>query len=214
VNDAGTRVLLAVCILLIGGYVVGWRLNRRAGRLIARWVREGLAVTGGSASIRWLGSSGFTVEARGMSPPLSALTATALLLPREIVLLWLYYGLRRRPDLLVLRLQLAASPRHDIEVVARDSPFARAALAEIAADRRWRTHPAGRFAVATRDPDRRTVDRVWRLLEPASSGVLQVSIRPGAPHMQIGVAPAHIPDATAFWRAVMEAARLVGERGA
>jgi hypothetical protein len=209
VDDLATRAFVAVCILLIGGYAVGLRLNRRAGQRMARWVREGLAVTGGSASIRWLGASGFTVEAGGMSPPLAALTATALLLPREVTPLWLYYRLRRRPDLLVLRFQLRAAPRHDIEVVARGSPFAPAALAELAADRRWATHPVGRFAVATRDPDRRAAERVWHLLEPASAGVLQLSIRPGAPHMKVGVAPAHIPDAPAFWRALAEAARLV-----
>lgn len=213
-SDPATRAFVAVCILLIGGYLIGLRLNRRAGRGIARWVREGLAVTGGSATIRWLGASGLTVEARDLSPPLAALRATALLLPREITLLWLYYWLRGRPDLLVLRFQLRAPPRHNIEVVSRGSPFARGALAEIAADHRWVTQPVGRFAVATRDPDRDTAERIWSLLEPASAGILQVSVRPGAPHMQIGVAPAHISDAATFWRALVGAARLVtGEAG-
>lgn len=212
-DDPGIRVFLAACILLIGAYFIGLRINRRTGRALARWVRDGLTVTGGDATIRWLGSSGFVIEVGELAPPIARLTVTALLLPREVGLLWLYYHLRGRQDALVIRCRLAHPPRAALEVLSRALVFTRGHLARLEAEPGWTVRAQDGFAIATRPGAEHMAERLWELFRDLRSGVWQVSVRDSAPHLQVGLLPRSLRDAAFVFDRVAEAARLVSAAG-
>jgi hypothetical protein len=210
VDDPGLRIFLAACILLIGAYFIGLRVNRRTGRVLARWVRDGLTVTGGDATIRWLGSSGFVIEVGDLEAPLAHMTVTALLLPREVALLWLYYHLRGRQDALVVRCRLVHPPRAALEILSRTSVFTRGHLARLEAEPGWTVRARDGFAIATRPGAEHVAERLWELFRDLRPGVWQMSVRDSDPHLQVGLLPRSLRDATSIFGRVAEAARLAG----
>ncbi len=208
-EDLATRLITAVCILLIGAYFIGLRANRRTGRALARWVRDGLKVTGGEASIRWLGASGFIIDARDPAPPFVRLMVTALLEPREVAPLWLYYRLRGRRDLLVVRCQLTRAPGEGIEIAAPASPIGRTALAQIEAEGGWAIQRHDGFIVAAKAGDAEAGERLWRLFRQHTRGLWQISVRENPPHLQVSLSPHETAEPRAIWERVVEAADLI-----
>jgi hypothetical protein len=173
-------------------------------------VRDGLTVTGGDATIRWLGSSGFVIEVGDLEAPLAHMTVTALLLPREVALLWLYYHLRGRQDALVVRCRLVHPPRAALEILSRTSVFTRGHLARLEAEPGWTVRARDGFAIATRPGAEHVAERLWELFRDLRPGVWQMSVRDSDPHLQVGLLPRSLRDATSIFGRVAEAARLAG----
>ncbi|MBI4491426.1 MAG: hypothetical protein HY690_01370 [Chloroflexi bacterium] len=100
--------------LLVGGFlgwfVVGGEYNRRRAGKLARWVYLGLKLFQGKTSIRWLTTHAFEIFAEDAQRPFNSLKVTGLLESRDMVAVWLYNRLAKRPDLLVLRANLRRQP--------------------------------------------------------------------------------------------------------
>lgn len=212
-DDLPIRLITAVSILLIGGYFIGVTRNRRVGRALAWWVHAGLRDLGAETTIRWLGASGFLIGARGLPPPLTRLTVTALLEPREVAPLWLYAHLRGRRDVLVVRFALARPPQGSIEIVQPASFIGRAALAAIAEDHAWAARRRDGFVIATRGGHAAVADELWGIFRQHTAGLWQVSVRPVDPHLQVSLSPGASSEARVTWSRLLEATRLMGGAG-
>jgi len=213
-EDFATRLVTAISVLLIGGYFIGLSMNRRVGRGLARWVRDGLRVAGGEGTIRWLGSSGFVIDVRGLAPPLTRLTVTALLEPREVPPLWLYWRLRGRRDLLVVRCWFVRRPRRSLEIAAPASFIGRTALAAVPAEQGWTVRQLDDFVVAAPADGAPLGDELWKVFRAHTAGLWQISVRNQDPHLQVSLSPQADSDARAVWRRLIDAALLIGGRGA
>jgi hypothetical protein len=119
--NVSALIVVALAVLLVGGYAVGGVLNARRMRALMAGLRDALAGPAGPPRVQRLGRSiaRLTVErpVRGAGSTI----ATVLMAPREALLVWVPWTVRGRGDLLDVKADLdrmpagaglAASPRH------------------------------------------------------------------------------------------------------
>ena len=113
-----SRAVFVVAILLfLGWFAVGTQFNVRTGnRLLAR-LQEGLTLLGKRTTLRWLGSSAVELKVQTALPPLRSAEVFVVLEPRDLPLLWWVFRARGRRDLLILRGELRAAPRFELEAL-------------------------------------------------------------------------------------------------
>ncbi len=184
--DNASAIVVALAILLVGGYAVGAVINaRRMGSLIAG-LRDALAGPGGAPTVRRLRRTIVRLEAdrpvRGTGP----VVATVLMAPREAVLVWALWALRGRGDLLDVKAHLdavpsgaglVADPRHRIGHAAID--------AGLAAGGTRGGLPGTRLATVTYDqPGATAMARMARVAEGVGDIVL-VELRAAQPRLTV-----------------------------
>jgi hypothetical protein len=114
---SGTDVAIGLAAFLLGWYVVGLQIGRkRAGKLV-RQIRDSIQSFGGNATIRWIGRSACRIEVEHpATAPLSKLTISMLLEPRETFLLWILGRCFGRRDWLIVSAHLNGSVKGIFEV--------------------------------------------------------------------------------------------------
>jgi hypothetical protein len=138
------RVLWAVLLLLVGGYLVGAWLNRKRSQRLGMWLQRGMEGLGRRPTWRWIRSitSGAQLTIGEPAQPFEQLEITYVLLTREVPLLWAIERLRGKSDLLRVRASLHREPAEPIEVLPLNSRYRRM-LDEHADDEAWQWETAG-----------------------------------------------------------------------
>ena len=172
---SGTELAIGLAGFMLVWYVVGVQVNRRRARTMVRQIRDSLQSFGGTATIRWIGRSAFRIEAEQLAPPFVRLGMSALLEPRETILLLAVGRLRGRRDWLVIGATLSGPIRGSFEAYHPKRRGASDVIHDIQA-KGWREEPlAGQSEMrcAAADADGRALAReimaviggvaVWRI---------------------------------------------------
>lgn len=114
--DQGRYLFTLVVVVFLGWFAVGTQLNVRRGTKVLRWLQEGLTLLGEKTTLRWLGSSAVELKVQEATGPLRWVQIFVVLEPRDVPFLWWFFRARGRRDLLILRGQLRAMPRFELEV--------------------------------------------------------------------------------------------------
>jgi hypothetical protein len=184
--DPVERILWAVLLLLVGGFMAGAWLNRRYSKAIGEWLQGGLKSLGGRPTWKWIRSmnSGAQVTVSGAAAPFRQVEISYFLLTREFPPLWVVELLRGRRDMLAIRADLMAGPVHEFEVVPITGRLRRT-LDERAGDRpwQWQEMPGGLGLATHGDADQQTTARVKAFLDRNGDYVQRLSLRDWKPNL-------------------------------
>ena len=108
--DLPTLIVTILAIVLAVSYFGGGMLNRRRATALVRSLRARFPGSGKTA-ISWRGRNSFRLELQRPAHGISQLVASALLAPREALLVWAVWAVQGRGDLLDLKADLDAPPR-------------------------------------------------------------------------------------------------------
>ncbi|MGQ9841326.1 MAG: hypothetical protein ACUVR4_12575 [Anaerolineae bacterium] len=180
------RILWAILILLVIGYLVGIWLNRQRSKAIGAWLQAGLGKLGGRVAWRWIRSmnSGAEVTVAEARPPFRQLQISYFLLTREFAPLWGLELLQGKRDLLALRCELRVSPTQELHVLPWRGRL-RNQLDQTAGDIlwHWAPMPAG-LGLATRFvADEALVGRMAAFLERYGAHVERLSLSRRSPQL-------------------------------
>ena len=176
-------IVLAVLVAL---YMIGTWLNRRRSKKLGLWLAAGVGVLGGQTLWKWVGTmtSGAQVTIVGAHKPFRQGEILYLLLTREFLPLWGIELLRGKRDLLVMRVDLAAKPAREFEVVPiRGSLRTTLDRNAGAVPWQWQEMVAG-LGLATRtDPGGQTAAAVRRFVDAYGPFLDRLSLRKGSPQL-------------------------------
>ncbi len=113
--ELARALFVLVVLLVVGWFAVGTQLNIRKGNRALRWLQDGLTRAGEKTTLRWLGSSAVELKVQKAREPFRAVEVFVLLEPRDIPFLLWFSRARGRRDLLIVRSQLRAMPRLELE---------------------------------------------------------------------------------------------------
>ncbi len=118
----GEWIIIGLCILLGGWFVVGNRLNEQKTRQISAWVRGGLKPYGTLGALRRLDPSsiGMRLMPEGRDCPFPRREVLVSLVRRENPPLWLYQKLRGRQDLIIIKANLEKTPREELHLLLKN----------------------------------------------------------------------------------------------
>ncbi len=179
--DYAALVVVALLVLLVGGYAVGGVLNVRRMQVLVAGLRDVMSGPGGPPRVRRLRHSIVRLEADRPVRGTGATVATVLVAPREALLVWLVWSLQGRGDLLDVKAELDAAPAGAGLVADPRHRTGRAALAAaVAAGGTRRDLPGRGLAMVTYDAaGAAAMERVSAVAEEA--GDLVVLELRGAP---------------------------------
>lgn len=196
-------LLAAAATVIVAWFAGGTIWNVRRGGEVLRWLQPALKLIGDRSTLRWLGSTAVELVMADPRPPFSKVTIVVFLEPRDMPWMWAF---SRRKDTVIVRGELRAAPRFEIEVLDTASWSGRDALP------RATVLPAhkvdGDISVWSRaEAD---LDRARALLQlgaRAGLTVRRLSIRASAPQLQLHVdAPRGDASASALFESVRELA--------
>ena len=116
-SDLGRATFVLVVVIFLGWFAIGTHLNIRTGHRLLRWLQDGMPLLGGRTTLRWLGSSAVELKVQTALEPLRSAEVFIVLEPRDVPLLWWWFRARGRHDLLIVRGELDAPPRFELEVL-------------------------------------------------------------------------------------------------
>ena len=206
-----TELIAIVAVAVVAWFAAGTIWNIRKGRLLMRWMQDGLPVLGVRTTVRWLGSSAVEMVIRDAKAPFSAVTLIIFLEPRDMPWMWALSRSRGRRDMLIVRGALRAAPVDEFEVLDPGSWSGRDALPRVPSE--WkRRDPATGGSLVVHDGSANDVERIDALLEMARRAglvVKRLSVRRTEPNFQLHV---FLPDDRKPARAFFEAIRAIVER--
>lgn len=192
--NVATRAVIALSVLLVVWYIVGWQMNRRRGEHLLKWIVQGLRPLGNQITVSRLGTSGFQVSVGKALAPFKRIEATILLQPREVLLLWIFNCLRGRADYLVFRGTLRASPRGEIEAIKKGR-LARQVLGKLDEGDWTHRETAGGMMMAYRgEKGQQQVDAISHLVENLSPHLLRLSLSRKDPHLLVSLSLAKVDE--------------------
>jgi hypothetical protein len=207
-----TPLLTALAIVVVAWFAAGSIYNVRRGREALRWMQGGLPALGARTTVRWLGTTAVQMVLREPRPPFQEVTLIVFLEPRDVPWTWALSRPRGRRDLLIVRAQLRAPPRVDLEVIDRRSWSGREVLRRLPAGEWSVREPAspGQGAAYHRAPGALArADELLALAAGLGVAVPRLSVRTGTPHLQLHLAlPRPGVPADAFFRTL----RGLGEK--
>ena len=116
-NDPFTLFIVALASILIIGYLIGRAVNRRRARAISAWLEPGMRALGGTPLVQAVNRTAFRVKITQARAPFSVVTASVVLLSREVLPIWLWERVHRNSDIVFFHLTLQRSPRIGVEIV-------------------------------------------------------------------------------------------------
>ena len=176
-------IVLAVLVAL---YMIGTWLNRRRSKELGLWLAAGVGVLGGQTLWKWVGTmtSGAQVTIVGANRPFKQGEILYLLLTREFLPLWGIELLRGKRDLLVMRVELAAKPAREFEVVPLNGDLRKTLDRNPGAiPWNWQEMPAGLGLATHLDPGGQTAAAVRKFLDAYGPFVQRLSLRKGSPQL-------------------------------
>jgi hypothetical protein len=193
--DPATLVVTALAVVLVLSYFAGGMLNRRRAAALARSLRARFADAAG-AKITWLGRNSFRLELQQPARGVRQLAASALLAPREALLVWALWAVQGRGDLLDLKADLEALPRGAGLVFDPRHRLGRAAWrAAVAAGGQVSEAGVGGLRIASYDDPGRTL--MQRLLPVAAEAgdVILLEIKAAQPRLTLLLSLRGAPEA-------------------
>lgn len=163
-SDIALLAVIALAILFIAWYYVGFAYNRRQARRVGTELRPAVLALGGKTTIRWFGTSAFRMTTTGADAPFKEVSLTVTMRPREMPINWAVDSAQGRRDTALIEASLRTDPGFDFELV---DPQSRVGRRRMRARSTWvPTDLGGRsFLLATED-DRKT----RRLLDTLDEG--------------------------------------------
>lgn len=111
------NLFVLLVIFVLGWFAIGTQLNVRKGNRVLRWLQDGLVLVGEKTTLRWLGSSAVELKVQSAQEPFRTVEIFVVLEPRDIPLLLWFFRARGRRDLLIVRGELRAAPRFELEAL-------------------------------------------------------------------------------------------------
>jgi hypothetical protein len=206
--DQGRTAFVLVAIVFLGWFALGTQWNIRRGHRLLRWLQGGLPLLGQKTTLRWLGSSAIELKVTDARAPLRSAEVVFVLEPRDLPLLWVWFRARGRRDLLIIRGELRAAPRCELEAVNRHAWSTRAIARGLA------RRTGASMVVAPGSPliaqvQGRTDLAAEILARAELPGVvlIRLAVHPGAPNLEVQWSVAGLEQLDA--RRVMEAVHQV-----
>lgn len=116
-SNAGLPIVVAVAVFVVVCFAVGTQFNIRRGHQTMAWLQDGLKLLGERATLRWLGSAAVELKIQNATRPFRRAEVVIVMEPRDVAISWLYYRMRGRRDLLIVRGQLDAPPSFEFEAL-------------------------------------------------------------------------------------------------
>jgi len=116
-NDLGRTLFVLAVLVFLGWFAVGTHVNVRKGHRLLHWLQDGMPLFGAKTTLRWLGSSAIELKVQHALEPLRSVDIFIVLEPRDIPFLWWLFHARGRRDLLIVRAQVATTPRFELEAL-------------------------------------------------------------------------------------------------
>jgi hypothetical protein len=116
-NDPFTLFLFIVAAVMMAGYVIGRWTNQRRARQISAWLEPGLRSLGGTPSVQHVTRSVFRIQVTNARRPFQTITASVVLISREVLPTWIWERLNRHRDLLVVHVTFRQPPAMEAEIV-------------------------------------------------------------------------------------------------
>src|SRR5256886_45838 len=132
----GHAAFVLTALIVVGWFALGTLLNIRRGNRLLRWFQPGMTLLGERTTLRWLGSSGVELKVQHALAPLKSAEVLLLLEPRDLPLLCCLFRARGRRDLLIVRAELRAGPRFELEALHPRAWSTRGAARALDGDRR------------------------------------------------------------------------------
>jgi hypothetical protein len=169
-------IFVVVVIAIVGWFALGTHVNVRKGHRFLEWLQGGLPLIGEKTTLRWLGSSVVHLQIEKAREPFRRVEVLVVLEPRDVPPVWLLSRLRGRCDLLIVRTELRAVPKLQVEILDRQAWSTRTVDAEV---RRLQWQPL---------PFRNLPFQVYALAPVANvSELVAEAGRPGLSLVRIGV---------------------------
>jgi hypothetical protein len=185
-NDLGRTVFVLVALVFLGWFAVGTQLNVRRGNRLLRWLQDGLALVGEKSTLRWLGSSAIELKIQNAVEPLLSAAIFIVLEPRDLPILWWLFRARGRHDLLIVRGELRAPPRVELEALDTRAWSTRG-VERALRRKRWTpvAVPPGSPLIAYAPGRTNAVSEVLPLAALPELGLVRLAVHRGAPHVEV-----------------------------
>ncbi len=170
------------------GYVVGRWVNQRRARQISDWLEPGLRSLGGTPTAQRLSRSTFRFRMTNARRPFRTITASVVLISREVLPTWLRERFRGHHDLLIVHVTFRQPPTLEAEIVDPTNELGQRGAAQAQA-LNW---PAIELAPHWRlyhAPDT-SPSRVQKIANQIASSPFmpwRVALRRDAPHMLLSM---------------------------
>lgn len=115
--ELARNLFVLVAVFVLGWFAIGTQLNIRKGNHVLRWLQDGLGLVGEKTTLRWLGSSAVELKVQKALGAFRTVEVFVVLEPRDIPFLLWFFRARGRHDLLIIRGQLRAMPRFELEAL-------------------------------------------------------------------------------------------------
>lgn len=184
-NDPFTLFIVALASVLIVGYLVGRAVNRGRARAISAWLELGMRTLGGTPIVQAVSRTAFRVKVTQARAPFSVVTASVVLLSREVLPIWLWEWIHRHSDIVFFHLTLQRSPRIGMEIVNPTCELGRRGKAQ-AEHLHWSlamTRGAYHLYYAESNPSDHLVDKLLTHVADARYAPYRVAVRAHAPHV-------------------------------
>ncbi|MGA2990593.1 MAG: hypothetical protein ABSD88_08965 [Candidatus Korobacteraceae bacterium] len=178
-------IFVAVAVLVVGWFAVGTQFNLYRGKKTLAWLQDGLKLLGDRTSLRWLGTAAVELKIQNAKEPFRNAEVVVVLEPRDVPLLWWYYRMRGRRDLLIVRGQLRVSPGADFEAFDPSTWSARGVESKLRF-RNWNqipVAPSPLIAYAAGNPP--PAASLLQALADAGCQPVRVAIRRTDPNLEI-----------------------------
>ncbi len=205
------EIIAAAAIVIVAWFAAGTAFNVRRGRLLMRWMQDGLGVLGERTTVRWLGSTAIEMAIRSGEAPFASVTLVVFLEARDMPWMWAIGRATGRRDLLIIRGVLRRLPRTEFEALDTASWSGREVLRRVPA--KWSVRQAaGADGPALYYGDTAAcavADAMLAQARGAGLAVTRLSVRCTEPHFQIHVL---LPDQAQPARGFFEAVQAIAGR--
>lgn len=206
-----TELIAIAAVALVAWFAAGTIWNIRRGRMLMRWMQDGLPALGQRTTVRWLGSTAVEMVIRDGKAPFASVTLVIFLEPRDIPWMWAIGRIRGRRDTLIMRGVLRRAPDIELEALDPGSWSGRDALARV--PREWPLRqaeaPAGLVVHYTTSVALARADALLAQAERSGLAVKRLSARKSEPNFQLHVS---LPDGGQPARDFFEAVHALAER--
>ncbi len=209
--ELARSLFVLLVILVLGWFAIGTQMNIRKGNHVLRWLQEGLSLVGEKTTLRWLGSSAVELKVQKAQEPFRTVEIFVVLEPRDVpFLLWLFRA-RGRRDLLIVRGQLRAIPRLELEALDA-SAWSTRGIERTVQRKRWTPvgTPPGSPLVAYVQGRMDAVSELLALATVSELSLVRLAVRQNAPNLEAQWRLAGFERLTS--RRVFEALRHIAER--
>jgi hypothetical protein len=116
-NDPFTLFLFVIASVMMVGYAIGRWTNQRRARRISDWLEPGLRSLNGTPTAQRVSRSVFRLQVTDARRPFKTVTASVVLISREVIPTWLSERLKGHRDLLVVHTTFRQAPNLEAEIV-------------------------------------------------------------------------------------------------